>query len=92
MIGSARSTGAAGDDAVNAPDDSVYYTWTCPICGASRTSFTRGEPNLHQALNALRAHVSTSEGDGHGRRNSYPDGFDQDQLVEQVTFDEGNPD
>lgn len=88
MIGS-RSSGAdptAGE--VHVPDDSVVYTWTCPICGATRTSFSRKGRTLHQALNALRAHVATSAGNGHGERNAYPDGFDRESLVEQVTLDE----
>lgn len=91
MSGRTRSSGAPASGPVDVPDDSVVYTWTCPICGASRTSFTRGEPTLHPGLNALRAHVSTSDGHGHGERNAYPAGFDPDRLVEHVSLDEGRP-
>lgn len=91
MSGRRRSATVPARGAVNVPEDSVYYTWTCPICDVSRTSFTREGQTMHQALNALRAHVSTSEGNGHGRRNAYPDGLDREQLVEQVSFDGADP-
>lgn len=88
MNGPRRSTADSVGGSVNPPDESDIYTWTCPICDTSRTSYSASGRALHQALRALRAHVSTAAGAGHGERNSYPDTFDRERLVDQVVVHE----
>lgn len=65
------------------------YRWTCPICGDSRTSmFREGDENrrdtLSRAKGALRAHIISSDGDGHGPIHSVPDGITADVLAECI--------
>lgn len=49
------------------------YQWTCPVCGKSQTNQSGGESGERNAVNALRAHIVASDGDGHGPRHERPD-------------------
>ena len=61
------------------------YRWTCPVCGATKLNQTVDGSGRTNAINALRAHLVATDGDEHGARNQYPDGFDPDALVDHVS-------
>lgn len=58
--------------------------WTCPICGASRTSMATDDQHVDsdiaRAKTALLSHVSASADDKHGDMNRIPDKLDLDRL------------
>lgn len=72
-------------------DDATYYTWTCPICHHSKTSFAldhgEGQTGRTQAVTALQSHIFSSDGEGHGPKEALPEGLDPDALVEHVTIE-----
>jgi hypothetical protein len=66
----------------------VFFKWKCPICGFTNanlaTSDGEAATGRRRALAALRTHVSSSDGGGHGARFEYPDGFDTDDMDRHV--------
>lgn len=67
------------------------YQWTCPVCGKSKTNQSGGESEGRNAINALRAHIAASDGDGHGPRHAFPDA-DALELSEHVVRDDDRTD
>ena len=64
------------------------FTWTCPICGDSATRLAAREQAEYVALNALRSHVRSSTGDGHGSEYGFPPAFDPESLDDAVELAE----
>ena len=48
------------------------YEWTCPYCDQSRLNPADDQAGEKNAIAALRAHIHSSDGDGHGPRSSFP--------------------
>lgn len=63
--------------------------WTCPFCGLSRVKPSMDGSAEENALVALRTHVVSSEGDGHGAQYEYPPAFDPATLADHVTSEDG---
>lgn len=65
------------------------YRWTCRVCGKSRvTKFfeedEEQETTFARAERALLAHVHSSIGEGHGPKDSLPDGVTAAILAEYI--------
>lgn len=58
--------------------------WTCPVCDASRCKPSLGESAAESAASALRNHIVSSDGRGHGPRYQYPPTIDPSSLSEHV--------
>jgi hypothetical protein len=80
-----RTNMARGVDGEGSPDPRERFRWECPYCGNSRITRWESGTGMEHAKAALLLHVLLSEGDGHGPRNEYPEGFDREGLVDYVT-------
>lgn len=67
---------------------SITYEWQCPLCGETGIGLShgRGTPVADEAENALVTHVRGTDGDGHGKADELPAGFDPEALADNVRF------
>lgn len=66
----------------------TVYRWACPVCGASGTGIASGtETPYEKATFSLRQHVRTSDDGAHGPANTFPPGFDPDDVGKAVSID-----
>jgi len=71
------------DDTAPSSSESRLYRWTCPYCdkfGIQRASPADIE---RYVVNAVRSHVRSTDGDGHGPRRDFP----PDEDVEAAILD-----
>lgn len=67
MTSGGRDSGPGGGPALD-----TEFTWDCPFCGKSRTKRSTEEDGAENAVTALRSHIISSDGGGHGPRNELP--------------------
>lgn len=60
------------------------YRWACPICGTSRLAVYDAADGF-RAVNALRTHIRSTDGSGHGPVHTVPAGIDRTTLVACVS-------
>lgn len=75
------------DDTSPVPTDEdalVGFEWTCPICGQSRLNRLADGDGLESAMSAIKTHIVSSSGDGHGERNTTPEKLDDLDLEHHV--------
>lgn len=62
----------------------TFYEWTCPLCSESGALLASDEVGEEQAVEALLAHVRSSDDEVHGPVTSYPDGLEGEPLANHV--------
>jgi len=65
------------------PTETRTYRWECPICGVSRLGVYDATDG-YRALNALRTHIRSTDGCGHGPTHEFPAGLDPETLTDAV--------
>ena len=66
------------------PTGTQTYRWECPICGTSRLAVYDAADRF-RAVNALRTHIQSTDGSGHGPVHAVPDGIGGVLLAACVT-------
>ena len=59
------------------------YRWECPICGMSRLGVYAAADG-YRALNALRTHIRSTDGCGHGSTHELPADLDSETLTDWI--------
>jgi len=59
------------------------YQWRCPICGTTRFGVYATSDGF-RALNALRTHIRSTDGCGHGPIHELPDDLDCEELTDSI--------
>lgn len=62
----------------------TLYEWRCPLCSEKGALLASDGVGEDQAIEALIAHVRSSDDEVHGPVTSYPDGFEREPLAEHV--------
>lgn len=60
------------------------YLWQCPICGTSGLGVYEISDGF-RAVNALRTHIRSTDGRGHGPIHALPTNLDPKTLSTQVS-------
>lgn len=60
------------------------YRWCCPICESAQFA-VYDTADTYRAVNALRTHIRSTDGDGHGPVHELPTDLDQERLDEYVS-------
>jgi hypothetical protein len=64
--------------------DESTYRWICPICRATNIGVAGRKNAPQSAVDALRSHIRTSDGDGHGRKYELPGDIERESLFAYV--------
>lgn len=71
--------GKASNEAEN-----TLYRIECPLCGATSLHLDESGASGTSAIDYLRAHISSTNGDGHGPEYTLPDDFDETSLENHI--------
>jgi len=66
-------------------DETRTYLWQCPICETRRLA-VYDVTDRFRAVNALRTHIQSTDGCGHGPVHELPADLDSEALANHVSL------